>query len=134
MEEEKEKDTKIDKNKKKEEKEDYDRNLKIEDWRRNKKGKSNVWKIIHWIKDYNKQEDTIKEQIDIEKLRTYKDREEFKERRLKRIKKMQTLYEEIINKNIEINIKEREMNMEEDIGKMLQKILEKTEKKLICRA
>lgn len=34
-------------------------------------------------------------------------------------------YEGILNLNIEINIKEREIHLEDNIGKMLNKIMEK---------
>lgn len=43
---------------------------------------------------------------------------------------LKSLQEEIIDLNIEINIRNREINLKEDIGKMLYKILEKTRKKI----
>ncbi|PKB93997.1 hypothetical protein RhiirA5_386934 [Rhizophagus irregularis] len=66
----------------------------------------------------------------IDKLRKHRNRQELKERKKKRAEIMRSLYEEINSLNIEINIRKREIYLEEDIGKMLNRILEKKREKI----
>ncbi|PKK61870.1 hypothetical protein RhiirC2_791195 [Rhizophagus irregularis] len=84
----------------------FSENLVINSWDTNDMGKNYATKIMRMIKDFN-------------------DKKLENERR-----KNENLYEEIINENIELNIKKRELDLEEDIGTMLKKILEKSRKKI----
>lgn len=66
-------------------------------------GRSNVWKLISLINNYNKLEKIGDYKVELEKLRKHEDRELFCKRCKDRKEVMRTLYEEIINKNIELN-------------------------------
>ncbi|PKK63844.1 hypothetical protein RhiirC2_788327 [Rhizophagus irregularis] len=93
-------------------------------------GKNNAIKLSNLIRRYNNIEDRSEYQINIKKLRTNEFREELKTRKLERGIVMGEIYEEITEKNIEINIKKREIYLEEDIGKMLNRILERKREKI----
>jgi hypothetical protein len=111
-------------------KEVFNDNLYIEEWGKYNSGKHRAMKLINHIKIYNQNEQIIDYYIDIEKLRTNKGILEIKERYVKFCQLSDNLYEEIINNNIELNIKKREIHMEEDIGTMLNRILEKSRGKI----
>ncbi|CAB4439657.1 unnamed protein product [Rhizophagus irregularis] len=93
-------------------------------------GKHNAMKILKLIQQHDKLEEKIENSINIDKLRKNEFRENLKERKTKRGEKMRTLYEEINEKTIEINIRKREIYLEEDIGKMINRILEKKREKI----
>ncbi|PKK59004.1 hypothetical protein RhiirC2_821844 [Rhizophagus irregularis] len=87
-------------------------------------------KIMKMIKDFNDKKLENDIDLNIDNLRTHQGRETFKYINEEREEKMRILYEEIINENIELNIRKREIDLEEDIGTMIKKILEKSRKKI----
>ncbi|PKK71591.1 hypothetical protein RhiirC2_778234 [Rhizophagus irregularis] len=58
--------------------------------------------------------------LSIDNLRTHQGREKFYFTNEDRGEKMRILYEEIINDNIELNIRKREIDLEEDIASLVQ--------------
>ncbi|PKY29457.1 hypothetical protein RhiirB3_483703 [Rhizophagus irregularis] len=108
----------------------FDKQLIIEDWGTTDTGKPNARKIISLIRVHDKIEKNKENLINIENLRKHEHRKKLDEREKERKKIMQNLYEEINDKIIEINIRKREIYLEEDIGKMLNRILEKKREKI----
>ncbi|PKK55775.1 hypothetical protein RhiirC2_801531 [Rhizophagus irregularis] len=101
-----------------------------EDWGTTDTGKPNAKKIISLIRVHDKIEKNKENLINIEYLRKHEYRKKLDEREKERKKIMQNLYKEINDKIIEINIRKREIYLEEDIGKMLNRILEKKREKI----
>ncbi|PKY52578.1 hypothetical protein RhiirA4_470295 [Rhizophagus irregularis] len=108
----------------------FDEQLIIEDWGTTDTGKFNAKKMISLIKVHDKIEPNKERLINIENLRKYENRKGLEEREKERNKYMIKLYEEINERIIEINIRKREIYLEEDIGKMLNRILEKKREKI----
>ncbi|CAB4418815.1 unnamed protein product [Rhizophagus irregularis] len=109
---------------------EFDKRLIIEEWGTTDTGKHNATKILKLIQQHDKLEEKLENSINIDKLRKNEFRKNLKEREIKRAEKMRTIYEEINEKTIEINIKKREIYLEEDIGKMINRILEKKREKI----
>ncbi|EXX55430.1 hypothetical protein RirG_225530 [Rhizophagus irregularis DAOM 197198w] len=109
---------------------EFEEKLIIEQWGTTDTGKHNAVKLGKLISIHNRLEKNIEYGITIDKLRKHRNRKELNERRTKRAEIMRSLYEEVNNLNIEINIKKRETYLEEDIGKMLNRILEKKREKI----
>ncbi|GBB96288.1 hypothetical protein RclHR1_02720003 [Rhizophagus clarus] len=92
--------------------------------------KRNKLKIESLVKSYNNKEFIEDKKLDYDKLRNPTYRKSFKEN----IKKIEHLSNEmtkdIINTNININIRTRETYLENDIGKMIDRILERKREKI----
>ncbi|GBB86305.1 hypothetical protein RclHR1_12730002 [Rhizophagus clarus] len=92
--------------------------------------KRNKLKIESLVKLYNNKEFIEDKKLDYDKLRELTYRKSFKEN----IKKIEHLSNEmtkdIINTNIDINIRTRETYLENDIGKMIDRILERKREKI----
>src|SRR5947199_396305 len=95
-----------------------------------KENKEKARKQKEQNKTRKKEEKRIEYNINIDKLRNYEYRQELKERKEKRAKSLNSLYKDINEKNIELNIRRKEIYLEEDIGKMLNKILDKRRLKI----
>ncbi|PKK58091.1 hypothetical protein RhiirC2_823927, partial [Rhizophagus irregularis] len=108
----------------------FSENLFINSWGTSDMGKNYAMKIMKMIKDFNEKKLENDVDLKIDNLRTHQGRETFKYINEEREEKMRILYEEIINENIELNIRKREIDLEEDIGTMIKKILEKSRKKI----
>ncbi|PKY55305.1 hypothetical protein RhiirA4_503926 [Rhizophagus irregularis] len=109
---------------------EFEEKLIIEKWGTTDTGNHNAIKIGKLINIHDRLEKRIDYGITIDKLRKHRNRQELKERKDKRAEIMRSLYEEINSLNIEINIRKREIYLEEDIGKMLNRILEKKREKI----
>jgi hypothetical protein len=109
---------------------DYEKNLFIEDWGTTDTGKYNVFKIAKLIKLHNETRKNTEYEINIEKIRTHEGREELKNEKTQRGRIMETLYEEINERQIQYNIRKREIYLEDDIGIMITRILEKNRQKI----
>ncbi|PKY33555.1 hypothetical protein RhiirB3_452539 [Rhizophagus irregularis] len=108
----------------------FDEQLIIEDWGTTDTGKYITEKMISLIKTHDRIETNRGNLLNIESLRKYEGRKTLEKREKLRKTKLEKLYEEINEKNIEINIRKREIYLEEDIGKMLNRILEKKRGKI----
>ncbi|CAB4424719.1 unnamed protein product [Rhizophagus irregularis] len=104
----------------------FDEQLTIEDWGTTDTGKFNAKKVISLIKAHDKIETNKERLLNIEHLRKYEKRKELEEREKERNKYMIKLYKEINDRIIEINIRKREIYLEEDIEKDQEKIKEIT--------
>lgn len=109
---------------------EFCKNLRIIDWNKKDTGKPFGVKIVNEIRLFNQIINESVNTLDIEKLRDFQGQEDFYQKMKERIEEMGKLYEEIINLNIELNISKREINLEEDIGLMIKKVLDKTRKKI----
>ncbi|PKB96286.1 hypothetical protein RhiirA5_435087 [Rhizophagus irregularis] len=94
---------------------EFEKNLEIENWGTTDTGNHIAVKIVKLIKIYDKLEKRNDHSINIDKLRNHENRKELKEREKNRKETMDKLYEQIINKKIEVNIRKRELYLEEDI-------------------
>ncbi|GBC18892.1 reverse transcriptase family protein [Rhizophagus irregularis DAOM 181602=DAOM 197198] len=109
---------------------EFNKYIEIEEWGTSDTGKFNAIKIRNLIKIHDRIEIRSKYSITIDKLRKYDFRKELIERTKTRKDIMRKTYEKIMNLKIEVNIRKRELYLEEDIGKMINRILEKKRGKI----
>ncbi|GES91124.1 hypothetical protein GLOIN_2v1824527 [Rhizophagus clarus] len=92
--------------------------------------KRNKLKIESLVKLYNNKEFIEDRKLDYDKLREPTYRKSFKEN-IKKIEQLSNeMTKDIINMNIDINIRTRETYLENDIGKMIDRILERKREKI----
>ncbi|GBB97266.1 hypothetical protein RclHR1_29510001, partial [Rhizophagus clarus] len=92
--------------------------------------KKNKLKIESLVKLYNNKEIIEDKKLDIDKLRDLMFRKSFKENIGKIEQTCNEMTKDIINMNIDINIRTRETYLENDIGKMINRILERKKEKI----
>ncbi|PKY34288.1 hypothetical protein RhiirB3_475964, partial [Rhizophagus irregularis] len=109
---------------------EFEENLEIENWGTTDTGNHIAIKIVKLIKTHDRFEKRNDYSLNIDKLRNHKFRKELKDREKNRKRIMDKLYGQIIEKKIEVNIRKRELYLEEDIGKMINKILERKKGKI----